>query len=103
MIVEYNNENLDDEFQVLFFYAAYSAACNYNLDVLKHLSLNIPKLKIVKINTTKYPVLKKQFSIHTIPAYVILHNSKILSKSYGSQNKVVLLSWVKQYYSLKEA
>lgn len=97
---EFKGENLDLDFQLLFFYAGYSATCNYNLGLLDYIAQRFPKLKIIKVNTTKYPTLKKQFNIHMIPAFVILWNGNVISKSLGSQNKIVLGSWVEQYYSL---
>ncbi len=96
MILEYENNDLTNEFILLFFYASYSKACNANLEILDYLNdrLNIP---IYKINVTKYPFLKDKYQVRYIPAYVLLNNNKFISKSEGTQNRYFLYSWIKKY------
>ena len=89
MIYEYNGNLIDG---LYYFYAGWNGKCQYINDKINKLNSNYPDFPIVKVNTTKNQLLKKQFSVNKIPTFILLNNSKIIKRIDGNTD----------YYSLSQ-
>jgi hypothetical protein len=53
----------------------------------------------MKVNTTKYYNLKKIYNIKIIPSFLIIKDSKLISKLDGMSNKILLDKWILEYFN----
>lgn len=100
MIIEYKESFDLNELGIYYFYASWNNSCNISKELIEKLSNEIKNINIIKINTTKYPYLKKKYSINRIPSYAIIKNCSLVSKIDGGINSYSLLKWAKQIYLL---
>ncbi len=94
MILEYDGV-LDDEISLIFFYASWNSNCNIQKNLLFNVSSAFPDLKIYRLNTTKFHLEKKKYSINKIPSYIICHKGNIIGKYEGTIDQYSLINWVK--------
>lgn len=98
MIVEYSGKDINSDC-LLYFYASWSSKCNLHLDALKKIEKNNSDLLIVKINVTKYHILKERYLIKKIPTFIILKNNNIISRLDGYTDQYSLSRWVYNFRS----
>ncbi len=94
MVYEFSGGNLTDGLH--YFYAAWNSKCNVLADRITRLNLEFPNLNIYKINTTRYPNIKKEFNISKIPSYILLKNGEIVGRRDGNIDYFSLKSWLKE-------
>lgn|GEM_PF-2496106 len=98
MIIEYNGGNLSGEC-LAFFYASWSSRCNLHDNALKRIEYENKGLKILRINTSKYHILKEKFTIKKIPTFILLNDDNIVSRVDGYTDQYSLCKWIKNYRS----
>ena len=92
MIYEYNGNLVDG---LYYFYASWNSKCNVSNDRLKRIDLEFKNLNIITVNTTKFPNLKKDFTIKVIPTYLLFKNNQIIKKIEGNIDYISLAKWLK--------
>ncbi len=98
MILEYNGGNLHSDCLV-YFYASWSSKCNLHLDALRKISEENKDLTIIRVNVSKYHILKEKYSIHKIPTFILLKEDNVVSRVNGYTDQYSLTRWVKKYRS----
>lgn len=93
MLIEYNGTNLIQN-GILYFYSSWISECNIPRDNINNLITKHKNINILKINTTKYYKMKSNYNIKTIPSFVLIENSKEISRIDGMSNKITLNQWI---------
>lgn len=66
------------------FYATWCGPCKMMVPILEQLNEQIKdKLRIVKIDTDKYPQLASKYNIHALPTLVLFKNGQPLERIEG--------------------
>lgn len=94
MIIEFNGSHINSSC-MLYFYAGWNSNCNIQLDALKKIDMENKDLLIIKINTTKFNSLKKNYDIKKIPTYLYIENNQEKSRLEGYASKYILTKWLK--------
>ena len=98
MILEYNGKEINPN-ALLYFYASWSSKCNIHLDALKRIEKNNSDLLIIKINVSKYQLLKQKYSVKKIPSFIILKDNNVVSRLDGYTDQYSLARWVSNFRS----
>jgi len=69
------------------FFAEWCGPCKTTGPIIDKLSEEIKEVKFVKVNVDENPDLVSQYSIFSIPTFVIFKNGKIVSQFVGAQSK----------------
>ncbi|MBI4004936.1 thioredoxin [Candidatus Roizmanbacteria bacterium] len=69
------------------FYADWCGPCKLTGPILENLSKERTDVKFVKVNVDENPELASQYSIFSIPTFLILKNGKIASQFVGAMGK----------------
>lgn len=96
MVIEYNGKNFI-ETGILYFYSSWVSSCNIQKDNFEFIKVKYKEINILKINTTKFYKIKKDYEIKVIPSFVIIKNNEIISKLDGMSNKITLNKWIMKY------
>lgn len=94
LIYEYNGSNLADG--LYYFYASWNSSCNVLKDRITKLNLDFKNLTIYKVNTTRYPQIKKDLKINKIPSYLLISNQQIVDRRDGNIDYLTLKNWLKE-------
>lgn len=66
------------------FYAEWCGPCQMMAPILEQVNALLkPKLRVVKINTDKYPQLATQYQIHALPTLVLFKQGKPVERIEG--------------------
>lgn len=66
------------------FYAEWCGPCQMMTPILEQVNALLkPKLRVVKINTDKYPQLATQYQIHALPTLVLFKQGKPVERIEG--------------------
>ena len=66
------------------FYATWCGPCQMMVPILEQVNQQMKdKLRIVKIDTDKYPKLASKYNIHALPTLVLFKNSQPLDRIEG--------------------
>lgn len=66
------------------FYAEWCGPCQMMAPILEQVNAQLkPKLRVVKINTDKYPQLASQYQIHALPTLVLFKQGKPVDRIEG--------------------
>lgn len=90
MIYEFNGNIVDG---LYYFYASWNSKCNASMNRLERIS-NKFNITIIKVNTTKYPNMKKNFNIVRIPSYLYIKDNIVMSKMEGNIDYISLFKWI---------
>lgn len=98
MIIDLNNENFDKEIEnglvLVDFYATWCGPCKMMHPVLDDLSNNNHDLKIIKVDTDKYPELARNYAVMSIPTIILFNDGQIINKNVGFTPIDILNSWI---------
>lgn len=98
MIIEYSGGNFNPDCMV-YFYASWSSRCNLHLDALKRIENENRDLTILRVNTSKYHMLKEKYNITKIPTFLMIHDDTVVARVNGYTDQYTLTRWVKKYRS----
>ena len=66
------------------FYADWCGPCQMMAPILEQVGAQLkPSLKVVKINTERYPQLASQYEIHALPTLVLFKNGQVADRIEG--------------------
>lgn len=93
MIYEFNGNLING---LYYFYSGWASKCRLIQDRLEKISKANPDLVIVRINTTKYPGLKKNFEVTRIPSYLFIKDGKVIKRLNGNVDLMTLTKWINE-------
>ena len=74
----------DSEVPVLVdFYADWCGPCQMMVPILEQVNAQLKQLRVVKINTEKYPQLASQHQIHALPTLVLFKHGQPVDRIEG--------------------
>lgn len=89
----FRQEVLDNEGLVFVdFYAEWCGPCKLTAPILEEISKEMKKMKFVKINVDESQELASQYSIFSIPTFMIFKNGKVASQFTGAMSKEGFMS-----------
>lgn len=74
------------------FYADWCAPCRVTSPIIEELSNEFSNIKFVKIDVDKNPELAQQYSIFSIPTFMIFKDGKLATQFVGAMGKEGFLS-----------
>lgn len=86
-------ENFKDEVMLaknavfVDFYAEWCGPCKITGPILENISKEIKNMKFVKVNVDNSPDLASQYSIFSIPTFLIFKEGKLVSQFAGAMAK----------------
>lgn len=84
----FKQEVLDDKGIVFVdFYAEWCGPCKSIAPILEEISKEMNKMKFVKINVDESQELASQYSIFSIPTFMIFKNGEVVSQFTGAMSK----------------
>lgn len=84
----FKQEVLDDKGIVFVdFYADWCGPCKSMAPILEEISKEMKKMKFVKINVDQSQELASQYSIFSIPTFMIFKNGEVASQFAGAMSK----------------
>ncbi len=95
MIIEYNGGNIHPDC-LAYFYASWSSKCNLHLDALKRIDNENKDLMILRINVSKYHILKEKYGINKIPTFIIFKDNNNIGRVNGYTDQYSLSRWVRK-------
>lgn len=90
MIYEFNGNLVDG---LYYFYASWNSKCNSSHDRLERISKK-HNLNVIRVNSTKYPGLKKNFNVSRIPTYLFIKDGNVIKKLEGNIDYISLSKWI---------
>src|SRR3989344_1921453 len=78
------------------FYADWCAPCRVTSPIIDELSEEIKDMKFLKVDVDKNPALAQQFSIFSIPTFMIFKDGKAASQFIGAMGKERFLNEIKK-------
>ncbi|MEB3273590.1 MAG: thioredoxin [Prochlorothrix sp.] len=79
------------------FYADWCGPCHLMAQTLAQLAPQLKdRLKVVKINTEKYPQLAAQHRVEALPTLVIFKNGQSIARVEGALPPDRLFAWIQQ-------
>lgn len=85
----FQKEVLDHKDQPVLvdFYADWCGPCKVTSPIIDELSHEMDNVKFVKINVDENQDLSSQYSIFSIPSFLIFKNGKLVTQFVGAQSK----------------
>lgn len=84
----FQKEVLENKGVVLVnFYAEWCGPCRMTSPIIEELANEMKNIKIVKINVDEDPELASQYSIFSIPTFLIFKEGKVASQIVGAKGK----------------
>lgn len=84
----FKKEVLDDQGNIFVdFYADWCTPCRITDPIVDQLAKEVKGVKFVKVDVDKNPELATQYSVFSIPTFIIFKQGKIVSQLVGAQSK----------------
>ncbi len=81
------------------FYAEWCAPCKVTGPIIDELSEEMKNLKFVQLDVDQNPELTQQYSIFSIPTFMIFKDGKVVSQFVGAMGKEGFLSEIQKVSS----
>lgn len=81
------------------FYADWCGPCRVTSPIIEELSDEFTNIKFVKVDVDKNPELAQQYSIFSIPTFMIFKEGKVVSQFVGAMGKEGFVSEIKKVMS----
>lgn len=85
------NKYIEEDKVLIDFYADWCGPCKIMMELLKEIDNEI---KIIKVNTDKYPELARKYKIMTIPNLIIFKKGKIIKEKSALMTKEELKEFI---------
>lgn len=96
---EFKKEVLDYQGKVLVdFYADWCGPCKMTSPIIDELAIEMNEIKFVKINVDENPELASEYSVFSIPTFLIFENGKVVSQFFGARGKDGFLSEINKVF-----
>lgn len=94
----FEKEVLRSELPVLIdLYADWCAPCKQMAPMVQELATEFEsKLKVVKVNIDKCPLLAQSFRVQSIPMFILIHQGQIVDQLLGAAPKEALKKFIKR-------
>lgn len=79
------------------FYAEWCGPCKLTSPILEDLSKDIPDIKFVKIDVDANPDLASEYSVFSIPTFLIVKDGKVVAQFSGAMGKEAFISEINKY------
>ena len=90
-LVDATEQNFDELLQgpyvVVDFYGDHCGPCAYLAPFYREAANDMPLIRFVKINTTKYYSIAKQFDIKGVPTLKFFRNGEMVHSTTGGMNR----------------
>jgi len=94
---EFQAEVIDYKGVVLVdFYADWCGPCKMMSPIITELAHESPELKVVKINVDQNQELATQYSIFSIPTFIIFKDGKVVHQLVGGMSKENFMNEIKK-------
>ena len=77
------------------FYADWCGPCQMMVPILEQVNAQLKQLRVVKINTEKYPQLASQHQIHALPTLVLFKQGQPVDRIEGVMQSDALIQRLK--------
>lgn len=95
--MDFQKNVIDQKGTVLVdFYAEWCGPCKMTGPILEELSEEIKDVKFVKIDVDKDSELASQYSVFSIPTFIIFKEGKVVSQFVGAQPKESFIDQLKK-------
>jgi thioredoxin 1 len=78
------------------FYADWCAPCKMTSPILEELSKEMSDVKFVKVDVDANPELASQYSVFSIPTFLVVKNGKVLNQFSGAMGKEGFVSEIQK-------
>ncbi|MBI4008754.1 thioredoxin [Candidatus Roizmanbacteria bacterium] len=78
------------------FYADWCAPCRVTSPIIEELSNEFKEIKFIKIDVDQNPEIAQQYSIFSIPTFMIFKEGKLVSQFVGAMGKEGFLHEIKK-------
>ncbi|MBI4226401.1 thioredoxin [Candidatus Roizmanbacteria bacterium] len=93
----FQKEVLEDKGVVFIdYYATWCAPCRVTSPIIEELSNEMKNIKFLKVDVDKNPELAQQYSIFSIPTFIIFKDGKLASQFVGAMGKEGFLNEIKK-------
>lgn len=97
---DFQKEVLDHKGTVFIdFHAEWCAPCKVTSPIIDELSDEMKDIKFVKIDVDHNPNVASQYSVFSIPTFLILRDGKVVSQFVGAMGKEGFLNEIKKVMS----
>ena len=94
---DFKGEVLDHKGKVFVdFYADWCAPCKITSPIIEELSEEMKDIKFVQVDVDQNPDLASQYSIFSIPTFMILQDGKVVNQFVGAMGKEGFLNEIKK-------
>lgn len=94
---EFQKEVVDHKGAVFVdFFASWCTPCQMTEPIVEALSEELKNVKFVKINVDENPDLASQYSIFSIPTFLIFKNGQVVHQFVGAMGKEGFISEIKK-------
>lgn len=84
----FKKEVLEDQTPVLVdFYAEWCGPCKMTTPIIEELSGEVKNMKFVKVDVDSNQELASQYSVFSIPTFIIFKGGKVVAQFVGAQGK----------------
>ena len=89
----FQEEVMNSDKKVLIdFWASWCGPCRMVSPVIEEIAAERPDIKVCKVNVDEEQELAAAFQVMSIPALVVMENSKVVNQAVGARPKAQILS-----------
>ncbi len=95
---DFQKEVLEDKGVVFVdFYADWCGPCKMTGPIIDELANELPNVKFIKVNVDENSDLASQYSIFSIPTFLIFKQGKVVHQMVGAMGKEAFLEEIKKF------
>ncbi|KAK4749142.1 hypothetical protein SAY87_026591 [Trapa incisa] len=84
------------------FYATWCGPCQFMVPILNEVSNALKnKIRVVKIDTEKYPSIANQYAIEALPTLILFKHGKPYNRFEGALTAKQLIEWIEESLKVK--
>ncbi|PKI32386.1 hypothetical protein CRG98_047222 [Punica granatum] len=85
------------------FYATWCGPCQFMVPILNEVSIALKdKIRVVKIDTEKYPSIASQYAIEALPTFILFKDGKPFDRFEGALTANQLIQRVEESLKVKQ-